>query len=308
MKKIPHQPVLLEEVVEAFRDRSGYIIDATLGYGGHSEALLRSNPDIRILGIDRDGEAIAFSKERLAPFKDRVKIFHGAFGEMVERLLGEYPVVGVLADIGVSSLQLDKEERGFALQSEKLDMRMDPRAPLSADDVVNRYDPKELERIFRDYGEIRNPRKIVEAILKARPIKSARELAEVIAKVAPKRGRIHPATTAFQAIRIEVNRELEELEKLLDALERKRPAGARVGVISFHSLEDRIVKERFKKWSRDCICDPEAIWCECGKGHALGTIVTKKPIVASSREVAQNPRSRSAKMRIFQFGEDDAQR
>jgi len=307
-EQTPHIPVLLDAVVESFKDQEGYIVDATLGYGGHSEALLRANPKIKILGIDRDPEAIAFSKKRLEPFGDRVEIFRGSFGDVIEELLERYPVKGVLADIGVSSLQLDKKERGFSLQSETLDMRMDPEAPLSAADVVNSYDPKSLERIFRDYGEIRNPKKAVEAIIRARPIKSARELAEILAKALPKKGKIHPATTAFQAIRIEVNKELEQLEKLLDALEKKRPAGARVGVITFHSLEDRIVKNRFKEWANPCVCPPEAPRCTCGRTHSLGTIVTKKPVVAGDEEQRQNPRSRSAKLRVFAFGGADEKR
>ncbi len=300
---IPHVPVLLHEVVENFKDIDGYFIDATLGYGGHSEALLQANPNIKILGIDQDEEAIAFSKERLAPYSERVKIFKGDFATVTKDLLRTYSIKGLLADIGVSSLQLDKKERGFSLQSDNLDMRMDKSRSLRAYDVVNYYDQKELERIFKHYGEHPKAKKIAQLIVQNRPIASAKELADLIASHLPKFGKIHPATTIFQAIRIEVNQELEQLERLLKNLQEARPNGARVGVVTFHSLEDRIVKNYFKRWAKKCICPPQAMRCECGGTNEVGTIVTKKPIVASKEEIERNPRSRSAKLRIFQFKE-----
>ncbi|MRI83083.1 MAG: 16S rRNA (cytosine(1402)-N(4))-methyltransferase [Nitratiruptor sp.] len=308
MQRIPHIPVLQEPIVEAFRDSEGYIVDATLGFGGHSQALLEANPKIKIIGIDRDREAIAFAKERLAPFQGRVEILRGTFATQLPKLLETYPIAGVLADIGVSSLQLDKRERGFSFESDLLDMRMDQEAPLSAYEVVNHYDLARLQEVLRRYGEVRGAERIARAIIAHRPIASAKELANLIARLLPKKGKIHPATTIFQAIRIEVNRELEELEGLLKALEEHRPPGAKVAIITFHSLEDRIVKETFRRWARNCICPPETFRCQCQKNHALGTIITKRPIVASSSEVAHNPRSRSAKLRLFQFKETNGTR
>ncbi|BAF70139.1 16S rRNA (cytosine(1402)-N(4))-methyltransferase RsmH [Nitratiruptor sp. SB155-2] len=299
----PHKPVLLNEVLESFKDRKGTIVDATLGYGGHSEALLKSNPDIKIVGIDQDSEAIAFSKQRLASYGDRVQIIQGRFADVIEDILQTHDVQGVLADIGVSSLQLDKKDRGFSIHSENLDMRMDQNAELSAYHVVNTYDEEELKRIFKEYGEIRHSGKLAKAIIHNRPIQSATQLAEIAQKILPKNKRVHPATTLFQAIRIEVNKELDQLKGLLDALERHKPKGAKVAIITFHSLEDRIVKQHFKEWAKSCICPPEAMRCTCGANHALGNIVTKKPIVASIDELEENPRARSAKLRVFQFKE-----
>ena len=301
---IPHIPVLKNEVVQAFSDTKGTIIDATLGYGGHSQALLASNPNIDIIGIDRDQEAIDFSKRRLAPYGERVQIIKGRFGEVVPKILAERPVAGILADIGVSSLQLDKKERGFSLQSDTLDMRMDRQSELSAYEVVNEYGPEELARVLREYGEIRNARRVAEHIVRHRPITSARELSQIAAQVLPKTKKIHPATTLLQAIRIEVNQELRELESLLDAVETYTPKGATIAIITFHSLEDRIVKNRFKKWAMKCICPPEAMRCSCGANHALGIIVTKKPITATQEEIERNPRARSAKLRIFRLRDE----
>ncbi len=295
----PHIPVLLEEVVEVFKDVDGYIVDATLGYAGHSYAILQNSPKSKIIGIDKDEEAIAFAKKRLAPFGERVEIVHGNFSQKIEEILRRYEVKGILADIGVSSLQLDKLERGFSMESDVLDMRMDTTAPLSAYDVLNSYSLEELAKIFKEYGEVRQARRVAQEIIAHRPIQSAKQLKEIVERVLPKTKKIHPATTIFQAIRIEVNKELDELERLLDAIERARPKGAHIAIITFHSLEDRIVKNRFKKWARDCICPPEALRCECGRGKALGKIVTKKPITPSAKELAANPRSRSAKMRVF---------
>ncbi len=301
--KSPHVPVLLNEVLQTFKDTKDWVADCTLGYAGHSEALLRSNPNIKIFGIDQDQEAIEFSKKRLAPYGDRVRIEKGRYSQKITEALEQLPIKGVLADIGVSSLQLDKKERGFGLQSETLDMRMDPQAALSAHEVVNHYDEERLAKIFKEYGEIPQAKRLAKAVVEHRPITSAKELAAIAQKVLPKKGRTHPATTMFQAIRIEVNQELEELTKLLDALERYQPSGAKVAIITFHSLEDRIVKNRFKEWAKKCICPPEAMKCECGGDNALGEILTKKPITASEEEIAQNPRARSAKMRVFQFKE-----
>ena len=305
MKRV-HIPVLLNEVKEVFKDlEDGYFIDCTLGFSGHSEAILSQNPNIKLIGIDQDIEAIEYSKKKLSIFKDRVEIIKGRFSKEIEKILSlNLNIKGILADIGVSSLQLDRSDRGFSFDSEVLDMRMDKTQDLSAYDVVNFYPREDLEYIFKEYGEIRNYKKIADLIIDARNkkrIESAKELSELILKNIKKTRKIHPATLVFQAIRIEVNKELKELEILLDNIEKYKPKGAKVAIISFHSLEDKIVKNRFKKWAKSCICLNEYIRCECGNNNDLGKILTKKPIVASKEEKEKNPRSRSAKMRIFEF-------
>ncbi len=306
MQNIPHIPVLYREVEKTFKDLTeGIVIDCTMGYAGHSSLILQTNKNIRLIGIDQDQTAIDFSTKRLEPFKDRVQIKKGRFSEMAEEIFRENPsesISGLLADIGVSSLQLDEKERGFGFDSESLDMRMDPTRDFSAADVVNTYAQSELERIFFEYGEIRNAKRIAAEIIKARPLHSAKELVEVVRPFAPRGKKIHPATLVFQAIRIEVNNELGELVGLLDSIEKAGLTKARVAIISFHSLEDRIVKQRFKKWTRSCICPSEAMRCTCGNNHALGKLITRKPYEAASDEVKENARSRSAKMRVFQFG------
>ncbi|ADV46690.1 16S rRNA (cytosine(1402)-N(4))-methyltransferase RsmH [Nitratifractor salsuginis] len=303
----PHIPVLLPEVMESFSSLDeGVLIDCTLGYAGHSSALLEAHPKLKLIGIDRDPEALEFSAQRLAPYRDRVRLEHGSFSERLPSLIDQEPVVGILADFGVSSLQLDKKERGFSFASENLDMRMNPEAPLRAYDVVNGYPLERLEYLFREYGEIRPAGALAAAIVKARanaPISSAQELAELAKTVLRGKGKTHPATQMFQAIRIEVNDELGEIERLLDTLEAKRPAGAIVSLITFHSLEDRLVKNRFRAWSQKCICPPEAIRCTCGGNHALGEMLSRKPRSASKEELRSNPRSRSAKLRSFRFYE-----
>ena len=215
--------------------------------------------------------------------------------------------MAVLADFGVSSLQLDKHERGFSFESETLDMRMDASSELSAFEVVNDYPQEKLEYIFDTYGEVRSFKRLASAIVQARaeaPITSARELSEIAKTIIPAGGKIHPATLMFQAIRIEVNNELGEIEGLLDALEKKHLKGEVVSLISFHSLEDRLVKNRFRKWAQACICDPHAIRCTCGKNHALGKAFSSKPVTATKEELRINPRSRSAKLRSFRFKKD----
>lgn len=306
MQNIPHIPVLYREVEKTFKDLTeGIVIDCTMGYAGHSSLILETNKNIRLIGIDQDQTAIDFSTQRLEPFKDRVQIKKGRFSEMAEEIFSENSadsISGLLADIGVSSLQLDEKERGFGFDSESLDMRMDPTREFSAADVVNTYGQSELERIFFEYGEIRNAKRIAAEIIKARPLHSAKELSELVRPFAPRGKKIHPATLVFQAIRIEVNNELGELVGLLDSIEKAGLTKARVAIISFHSLEDRIVKQRFKKWTRSCICPSDAMRCTCGNDHALGKLITRKPYEAAADEVKANARSRSAKMRVFQFG------
>lgn len=305
--KTPHIPVLLEEVLESFKDvPEGYFVDCTLGYAGHSFEMLEKYAHFKHIGIDRDDEALSFSKKRLEPFEARSTFYKGTFATVVPTLK-EAPITALLADFGVSSLQLDKKERGFSFISETLDMRMDSTATLSAYEVVNDYSQDKLEYIFDTYGEVRSYRKLAAAVVEARvkaPIKSAIELSEIAKTIIPSGGKIHPATLMFQGIRIEVNNELGEIEGLLDAIEAKHYEGEVVSLITFHSLEDRLVKNRFKKWATTCICDQQAMRCTCGKNHALGKALLRKPITASKEELKTNPRSRSAKLRSFRFKND----
>jgi len=304
----PHIPVLLDEVLAGFeRIREGYFVDCTLGYAGHSEAMLQAYPHIKQVGIDRDEEALRFSRERLGRYAERTQYHRGTFSTVFPTLEVR-PIVGILADFGVSSLQLDHRNRGFGFESDRLDMRMDSDAALSAYEVVNHYSQSQLEYIFHHYGEVRSYRRLAAEIVQARslqPIQSAKALAEIVTRVIPKGGKIHPATLAFQAIRIEVNNELGEIEALLDAIEHRAKAGELAGtilsLITFHSLEDRLVKNRYKKWTQACICDPQAIRCTCSRDHDLGKMLRRKPITASPQEIRHNSRSRSAKLRTFIF-------
>jgi 16S rRNA (cytosine1402-N4)-methyltransferase len=298
---IPHIPVLLNEVINLFSPiKNGYFVDCTLGFGGHSEAILKNFPNIKLIGIDQDIDAINFAKKRLSPFSNRVEFINKRASDALKELKG-FDIAGILADIGVSSFQLDNEERGFNFESDTLDMRMNKNQDLSAYEVVNYYSRDELERILRDYGEVRNYKKVVDVILKNRVIKSNRELTDILGKVGIKDKK--NLAKVFQAIRIEVNNELNELENLLENAKNVAKNGTILGIISFHSLEDRIVKNKFRDWAKNCICPPEAIRCECGGNHALGKIITKKPITATKEEIKMNPRSRSAKLRGFLFKE-----
>ena len=307
----PHIPVLFSQTIAAFaRLEDGYVLDCTLGYGGHSEGILTANPRLKLISCDRDAEAIEFSRERLNKFKDRVEIHKAKFSEIL-KILPEQKlraVRGILADIGVSSLQLDKNSRGFSTKSDALDMRMDAGAALDAAYVVNRYSQAELARIFREYAELTNANAIASKIAAARanaPLTSAKALANLIGTKPVKGRSISLAALAFQAIRIEVNNELGELKSLLDLIEQKSRdlilTNANVAIISFHSLEDRIVKMRFKQWERSCICPSGVMRCECGGDHSLGKILTKSPLTADAQELAQNSRAASAKLRIFRL-------
>ena len=305
MQEIPHIPVLYREVIEAFSSiDEGIIIDCTMGYAGHSSMILEANPNIKLIAIDQDQTAIDFSTKRLEPFKDRVEIKKGRFSVVIKEILKENDasqIKGVLADIGVSSLQLDQKSRGFSYESDNLDMRMDKDAPLSADNVVNEYSSSELERVLLEYGELRNYKKIAQEILNNRPFSSAKVLSDTLKPHMPRGKKIHPATLLMQAIRIEVNDELGELKTLLQNIKDASLPNAKVVVISFHSLEDRIVKKVFSEWSKNCICPPQAMRCECGNNHSQGKVLTKKPLMAQDEELKENVRSRSAKMRIFQM-------
>ena len=297
---IPHIPVLYKETLETFKDiNDGYIIDCTTGFAGHSSGLLTSNENVKLICNDQDDEALEFSKKRLEPYTQRVIFNKGNFEHVIDTFKN-YEIRGILADIGVSSLQLDKLDRGFGFDSNTLDMRMNQNQSLDAATVVNTYSLAELERVFKDCGEVREYKKVASLIVNNRPFTSAKEISELLAKKMPK-GKIHPATLPFQGIRIEVNDELGVLERLFNSLENAKFKNCIVAIISFHSLEDRIVKNYFKKWTKSCICPDGVFRCECGNNHALGKIITKKPIIPTALEIKQNTRSRSSKLRIFKF-------
>ena len=271
----PHIPVLLEEVKNSLvKVSNGYIVDCTVGYGGHSEALLEQNKNIKMICCDQDKEAIDFSKQRLERFGDRVCFEHAKFSTIVDKYR-DYDIRGVLADIGVSSLQLDKSSRGFGFESETLDMRMNIDNKKSAKTVVNEYSQERLEQIFWEYAQIRDAKKVAKVVVDNRPFESSVELAKIFKALGGK-PKIHPATLPFQAIRVEVNNELGELNELLDSLSNAKLKNCLVAIISFHSLEDRIVKRAYKKWAKNCICPVDAMRCECKGNHALGKIITKK--------------------------------
>ncbi|MBC8530846.1 16S rRNA (cytosine(1402)-N(4))-methyltransferase RsmH [Christensenellaceae bacterium NSJ-53] len=305
-----HVPILLKEAVEGLvRDREGIYVDGTTGGGGHSEGIAK-----RLLGngklicLDQDSEALAEAGQRLRPFSERVKLVKANFRDLAEVLdgLGIEKADGILLDIGVSSHQLDAGERGFSYQADApLDMRMDRQQSFSAYDVVNGYSETELLRVIRDYGEEKWAARIAKFIVEARkggPLESTGQLVDVIKAAIPASARRegpHPAKRTFQAIRIEVNDELGALQDGLErGVERLRPGG-RMAVITFHSLEDRMVKQTFRRLADPCTCPKSFPVCVCGKKPQV-EIVTRKPIQPSSEEIEGNPRARSAKLRIAQ--------
>jgi 16S rRNA (cytosine1402-N4)-methyltransferase len=303
-----HQPVLLDRVIELLvpaLDGGGYVVDATLGRGGHAAALLAAAPHAQLIGIDRDPEALQASESYLAPYADRVRLVRGDFKDIASVLerLGVASVRGVLLDLGVSSPQLDQPERGFSFRNDgPLDMRMDPSQPLSAEDVVNHYAERDLTRVIATYGEERFARRIAKAILRSRPVSGTRALADIVKEAIPaatRRTGGHPARRTFQALRIEVNGELEALELgLADAVDYSEPGG-RVVVISYHSLEDRIAKRFFVEQARGCVCPPEFPVCVCGKKERV-RVLTKRPIRPTAEETASNPRAEAAKLRAVE--------
>lgn len=297
-----HIPVLLHEVIDAFKDiNSGVILDCTLGYGGHSKALLDALPNIKIVACDQDDMAIKYCQDKFKNYKDRIKIYKSNFNQIIKQIPQE-DIRAILADIGVSSLQLDLNERGFALKSDNLDMRMDKENPLDAKTIVNSYSQDELQRIFIEYGELPNAKSIAQKITNAREnkeITSCKELVQIIGNSNLQNRSVSIATLVFQAIRIEVNKELDVLKELLNSIQNSQIDNAKLAIISFHSLEDRIIKDKFKKWQSSCICPPKAMRCECGNNHAIGKIITKKPITPTADEIKSNSRSSCSKMRIF---------
>ena len=305
-----HTSVLLGESIRELNIRpDGRYVDGTLGGGGHSEAILEKLSDRgELFGFDQDGDAIAAASSRLERFGDRVHIIRSNFSEMSAELAkrGEAGVDGIILDLGVSSFQLDDSSRGFSYRTDApLDMRMDKEASLTAADVVNSYPQEELTRIIREYGEERFAFGIAGKICeyrKRKRIETTGELSEIIKSAIPakfRRGPGHPAKQTFQAIRIEVNNELGVLRDSLDGMIDLLNDEGRLCVITFHSLEDRIVKQAFKRNENPCTCPPEFPVCVCGK-KSKGTVITKKPITPAAEEIRDNNRSHSAKLRVFE--------
>jgi len=297
MNQTSHQPVLLDQVIQVLSPQAGEsYLDGTAGYGGHAMAVLeRIGEAGRAILVDRDANAIQALAER---FGETVEVMRASYAEAAERLLADGMLVDmILLDLGVSSPQLDNTERGFSFRADvPLDMRMDQSQAVTAADVVNHTSARDLERIIREYGEEPRARAVARAIVAARPFHTTSELAKVVRASAQRTTDIDAATRTFQAIRIEVNAELEQLRTALPVLTRLLVPGGRIAVISFHSLEDRIVKQFFDQESRDCICPPKQPVCTCGHVASLQKLTTK-PITADSDEIAFNPRARSAKLR-----------
>lgn len=306
-----HKSVLLEEVIEHLNIRpDGIYVDGTLGGAGHAlEVVKRLGPGGRLIGIDQDADALTAASERLKDYKEEVTIIRSNYCEMRQELqrLGISRVNGILLDLGVSSFQLDTPKRGFTYMQEDapLDMRMDQRNQQTAGDIVNGYSERELCRIIRDFGEERFAKNIARHIVSERekkPIETTGELTRIIRDSIPKKMQAtggHPAKRTFQAIRIELNRELEVLENTLDEMIDLLDEEGRICVITFHSLEDRIVKNIFKKNENPCTCPKEFPVCVCGK-QSRGRVVTRKPILPGEAELEENTRSKSAKLRVFE--------
>lgn len=310
-----HKSVLLYETVGSLNIKpNGFYVDGTLGGGGHAYEVCKRLGGGHLIGIDQDEDAIAAAGERLKPFCDKATIVRSNF-KNIQKVLMELDIPkvdGIYLDLGVSSYQLDTASRGFTYREANapLDMRMDQRNERTAADIVNTYDEMELYRIIRDYGEDNFAKNIAKHIVKARaehPIRTAGELTEIIKAAIPARVRAaggHPAKRTFQAIRIELNQELKALDHSIDLMIDLLNPGGRLSIITFHSLEDRIVKNRFKNSESPCCCPREFPVCVCGK-KSKGKVITRKPILPSKEEIAVNSRSKSAKLRVFERGEDD---
>ncbi len=307
-----HRPVLYQEILNALLPaRGGRYVDCTLGAGGHAWGILQgSAPDGKLLGFDLDPQALEIAHQRLQQFGDRVIMEQSSYTNMTEHLrrLGWTSVQGVLLDLGVSSMQLDTPERGFSFQTDApLDMRFNPDGKITAADLLNTLSEAELVQILFEYGEEPKARQIVRSILSQRPLSTTRQLADLILKVIgperrrdrkqPHRSRIHPATRTFQALRIAVNQELSAVQMVLPQAINALAPGGRLAVISFHSLEDRIVKQYFRLESQDCICPPRQPVCTCEHKASLIEI-TRRPLMAGEVELQANPRARSARLRI----------
>ena len=306
-----HESVLLRETMEYLKiNPDGIYVDGTLGGGGHAlEICRRLSSKGKLIGIDQDEDAVRAASERLAEFEDRTEIVRSNYRQMAKILseLGIGQVDGILLDLGVSSYQLDELERGFTYRTEDapLDMRMDKRQSLTAKDLINTYSEMELYRIIRDYGEDKFAKNIAKHIVKAREekeINTAGELTEIIKRAIPakvQKNGGHPAKRTFQAVRIELNGELEVLQESLENMTELLRPGGRICVITFHSLEDRIVKNIFRKCEHPCTCPPDFPVCVCGK-KSMGKTVTRKPVLPSEEEIEYNSRAKSAKLRVFE--------
>lgn len=310
---LPHRPVLYHQIIHALRPSPACLyVDATLGAAGHAWGILEaSSPDGKLLGLDRDPLALEVARLRLQPFGERAILRQASYVTLREQLstLGWQRVDGILLDLGVSSMQLDTPERGFSfLADAPLDMRFDPQSPVTASDLVNQLPERDLADLLYRYGEEPLARQIAQAVIQARPLHTTAQLAAIVAAVSSRsRGRkirqkgmgrsIHPATRTFQALRIAVNRELEALEAVLPQAMAVLAPGGRLAVISFHSLEDRIVKQFFRRESQDCLCPPPQPVCTCGHQAALIEL-TRRPLTPQPDEIAHNPRARSARLRV----------
>jgi 16S rRNA (cytosine1402-N4)-methyltransferase len=305
-KGAPHRPVLLGETIHFLApERGGLFVDCTVGAGGHSEAILQASEQTRVIGIDLDAEALNYATQRLAPFGKRFSPVQANFRDIasVVESFGDQEVRGVLADLGVSSLQFDSPERGFSFRFDApLDMRMNRSEEMeTAADLLLRLPEEEIARLIFEYGEERNSRRIAQWIVESReqgkPVKTTKDLADLVYRAArnPKAG-IHPATRTFQALRIAVNGELEDLDNFIaTAIDLLQPKG-RFVTISFHSLEDRIIKQELRRLSGYCQCPPRVPICRCGTRRAV-ELLTRRPVTPSTSETDQNPRARSAKLR-----------
>jgi 16S rRNA (cytosine1402-N4)-methyltransferase len=300
-----HKPVLYQEIIHALQPHNGgRYVDGTLGAGGHARGILEAcTPDGLLLGLDVDANALAIARETLAPYEHRIHLVQASHITLSEQLaLLEWDSIdGIVLDLGASSMQFDNPERGFSfMQDGPLDMRFGINAKMTAEEIINTFDEKELADIIFRYGEDKDSRKIAKAIVMNRPLHTTRELVAVIEKASPRRGdRVHPATQTFQALRIVVNDELAAVENTLPQAVTSLKSGGRCVVISFHSLEDRIVKDYFREQSKDLVNPPyEKIYAEERK--AVIKLVNKKPIVPSDEEIKENPRARSAKLRIVE--------
>ncbi|HUV25950.1 MAG TPA: 16S rRNA (cytosine(1402)-N(4))-methyltransferase RsmH [Anaerolineales bacterium] len=300
-----HQPVLYNEIIHLLQpNRSGRYVDGTVGAGGHARGILEaSGPDGLLLGFDIDTFALQLARKQLESYQDRVTLVHSSFNNLSKQLnaMGWQMVDGILLDLGISSMQIDVPDRGFSFRKDALlDMRFDQQNPVRAKELVNELPEGELADLLFEYGEERRSRQVARAIVGARPIDTTVQLANVVA-AATRSGRpgMHPATRTFQALRIAVNDELTVLEEVLpQAIGSLEPQG-RLAVISYHSLEDRIVKHYFRRESKDCICPPEQIVCNCGH-QAKVKVITKRPIRPQQDEISHNPRARSARLRVVE--------
>jgi 16S rRNA (cytosine1402-N4)-methyltransferase len=306
-----HEPVLLNEVLSFWHwKKGGFYIDGTLGLGGHSEALLAVDSKARCLGIDRDSQAVQLAQERLKQYGGRAMIRHANYKDLIEIIKKEKlgTADGILLDLGVSSMQLDQAERGFSFRKQgPLDMRMDPSQGPTVLDLIHRLSPAELAEIIQRYGEEKKAKVIAVALKNAESkheLSDTIKCAEIISAAVGGRfqsgkGRIHPATKTFQALRIALNQELQSLEIFLESLPDLLNPSGRALLISFHSLEDRIIKNKIRQWVKGCLCPPSFPKCVCGKFPVFREL-NRKPVTASAEEIRLNPRSRSAKLRVVE--------